>query len=102
MLKQLAWAAAMSSSGFAPGVPSKRVLKLYGVPLIAPLATENVPWPSLSPPSHFALALRFIVVLLQFSSVAAGACSDSWPRSPPSWLTMEPTGYGEGDHHGSR
>src|SRR5690242_17245864 len=39
MLKQLAWAAAMSSSGFVPGAVSKRVLKLYGVPLITPLAT---------------------------------------------------------------
>jgi hypothetical protein len=46
MLKQLACAAAMSSSGFAPGVPSKRVLKLYGIALIAPLATANVPLPS--------------------------------------------------------
>src|SRR5438552_15747365 len=61
MLKQLAWAAAMSSSGFAPGVPSKRVLKLYGVPLIAPLATANVPLPSLRLPSHMALALRFMI-----------------------------------------
>jgi hypothetical protein len=61
MEKQLAWAAAMSSSGFAPGVPSKRVLKLYGVPLIAPLATANVPLPSLRLPSYFAFALRFMI-----------------------------------------
>src|SRR6516225_6790139 len=79
MLKQLAWAAAISSSGFAPGVPSKRVLKLYGVPLIAPLATANVPLPSLRLPSHMALALRFISVL-RFSQ-SSTSCSSLFDAS---------------------
>src|SRR2546425_5033882 len=56
MLRQAACAAAISSSGFVPGFPSKRVAKLYG-PLKAPLPALKVPFPSLSFPSHTALAL---------------------------------------------
>src|SRR5437879_11367259 len=43
----------MSPSAFVPGLPSKRVAKLYG-PLNAPLPAVKVPFPSLSFPSHTA------------------------------------------------
>jgi hypothetical protein len=43
MLKQLACAAAISSSGFVPGASSKRVRKLYLWSLIVPLPTPKRP-----------------------------------------------------------
>src|SRR6478735_10754537 len=58
MLKQPAWAAAISSSGFVPGCDSKRVAKEYGVLLSTPLGEVSVPLPSFNPPLQCALALR--------------------------------------------
>ena len=58
IVKHPACAAAINSSGFVPGAFSKRVVKEYGVFDKIPLAEEIVPFPSLSPPFHTALALR--------------------------------------------
>ncbi len=60
--KQLECAAAISSSGFKPFAPSKRVAKVYGVSFNTPLPTETVPRPSLRPPVHFAVALFSIFI----------------------------------------
>src|SRR6185437_8862666 len=62
MLKHAASAAASSSSGFEPAPFSKRELKLYCPP--SPVAPVNEPRPSLSPPSHFAVAVRVGIVRL--------------------------------------
>src|SRR5881628_1242079 len=67
MLKQPAWAAASSSSGFDPFLPSKRVPKL-NEPLNAPLCALKLPLPSLSLPSQTATALL----------VAMIGCSDGY------------------------
>src|SRR5258705_10376426 len=67
MLKQPAWAAASSSSGFDPFLPSKRVPKL-NEPLNCPLCALKLPLPSLSLPSQTATALL----------VAMIACSDGY------------------------
>src|SRR5678815_1531119 len=59
--KQLACAAAMSSSGFVPGWPSsptKRLDAEYGWSLIAPLWVETAPLPSLPAPRHTAVLER--------------------------------------------
>src|SRR5688500_15932271 len=56
MLKQLAWAAAMSSSGSDPFFSSNRVPKLND-PLNASLCALNDPFPSRSLPSHVSTAL---------------------------------------------
>ena len=61
MLKHAACAAAISSSGFVPFEPPKRVPKLKG-PLKAPLSALKVPFPSLSLPSQAALALLVGIV----------------------------------------
>jgi hypothetical protein len=64
MLKHDASAAASSSSGFEPSPFSNRELKLYCPP--NPVAPLKLPFPPLSPPSHFALAVRVgILVFLQ-------------------------------------
>src|SRR5580692_2668290 len=60
MEKHPAWAAAINSSGFVPGVFSNRVLKEYGVLLKTPLDDDTAPLPSFSPPFQTALALRCI------------------------------------------
>ncbi len=56
MLKHPACAAASSSSGFEPFLPSKRVPKL-NEPLNVPLCALKLPLPSLSLPSQTATAL---------------------------------------------
>src|SRR5439155_8820858 len=58
--KQLACAAATSSSGFVPGSFSNRIAKPYATVLRAPLAVDTVPFPSFRPPLHWALARRCI------------------------------------------
>src|SRR5207249_12161350 len=58
--KQLACAAATSSSGFVPGSFSNRIAKPYATVLSAPLAVDTVPFPSFRPPLHWALARRCI------------------------------------------
>src|SRR5450631_4115227 len=60
--KHAAWAAAISSSGFVPGAFSNRVVNEYGVFESTPLVDETVPFPSLRPPFHTALALRCISI----------------------------------------
>src|SRR5687768_7804295 len=65
MLKQPAWAAASSSSGFDPFFPSKRVPKL-NEPLNAPLCALKLPLPSFSLPSHTATALLVAMIGPQF------------------------------------
>src|ERR1035441_5936289 len=60
--KQLACAAAISSSGVVPeSAPSKRVANEYFALLSKPVAVEIVPLPSFSEPVHTALALLAIV-----------------------------------------
>src|ERR1700757_33089 len=54
IVKQPAWAAPISSSGFVPGFPSKRLAKPYGYLSSAPLFVEIAPLPSLMPPSQTA------------------------------------------------
>src|SRR5712671_154322 len=68
MLKHDAYAAARSSSGFDPEPDSNRELKLKSPP--RPFATLKLPRPPLSPPSHFAFAVRVGIVIVQ----CAGAC----------------------------
>src|SRR3569833_4665396 len=63
MLKQPACAAAISSSGFVPTPFSKRVEKEYWVSFRTPLAVETVPFPSIKPPAHRALAVRTMSLL---------------------------------------
>ena len=58
MVKHPACAAPISSSGFVPRTPSKRVANEYGVLESAPLSVEIVPLPSLSDPFQTAEALR--------------------------------------------
>src|SRR5256886_3382701 len=58
--KQLACAAATSSSGFVPGSFSNRIAKPYATVFRAPLAVDTVPFPSFRPPLHWALARRCI------------------------------------------
>src|SRR6267154_6683563 len=58
MVKQPAWAAAISSSGLVPGCDSKRVAKEYGVLFRTPLGEVSVPLPSFNPPVQCALAFR--------------------------------------------
>src|ERR1035438_10197754 len=60
MLKQPAWAAAMSSSGLVPMPFSKRVLNEYWLFLRTPLGVETVPFPSFNPPVQWALPVRCI------------------------------------------
>src|ERR1700730_11595607 len=54
IVKQPAWAAPISSSGFVPVLPSKRLAKPYGYLSSAPLFVEMAPLPSLMPPSQTA------------------------------------------------
>jgi len=64
MVKQPAWAAAMSSSGLVPAPSSKRVWKLYGVSLRTWLWVVRAPVPFFKSPCQIADALRSIVNLL--------------------------------------
>jgi hypothetical protein len=49
MVKQPAWAAPISFSGFVPGLPSKRLENPYGYLSSAPLFVDMAPLPSLMP-----------------------------------------------------
>src|SRR5690606_19632883 len=73
MLKQPAWAAAISSSGLVPGPSSKRVLKPYWVSDKAPLCVEIFPLPSFKLPFQTADAVRFMRVLLTYKPVVRWA-----------------------------
>src|SRR5688572_21172425 len=72
MLKQPAWAAAMSSSGFVCGSFSNRDLNVYGVFFRTPLGPESVPLPSFREPFQTADAVRFMTI-----SFALFGCCDS-------------------------
>src|SRR5689334_5914036 len=82
MEKQPACAAPMSSSGFVPGSPSKRVRKEYGFALSAPEPVLRVPEPSLRLPFQTADALCFIKCDL-FVGCMRNACASNRGRSPP-------------------
>ena len=58
IVKQPAWAAAISSSGFVPTPFSKRVENEYCVCFSTPLWVETVPLPCLRSPFQTALAVR--------------------------------------------
>src|ERR1022692_1654898 len=60
IVKQPAWAAAISSSGLVPFAPSNRVAKLYGVSLSTPLCVERAPEPRLRSPCQIADAVCFM------------------------------------------
>src|ERR1700744_4556610 len=60
MVKQPAWAAAISSSGLVPTPSSKRVLKLYCASLRVLLCVLMVPLPAFKSPCQIAVALRSI------------------------------------------
>src|SRR5258707_1127666 len=60
MVKQPAWAAAISSSGFVPMPDSNRVANEYGVALSTPLWVVSAPLPFFRSPCHSADAVRFI------------------------------------------
>ena len=62
--KQLACAAAISSSGLVPVPVSNLCAKSYGTFENVPLAAENVPLPALRPPFQFAVADLFMASLL--------------------------------------
>src|SRR5262249_6950515 len=61
MVKQPAWAAAISSSGFVPFPFSNRVENEYGVCAKTPLSVETVPLPPFRSPSHTAEPFRCIM-----------------------------------------
>src|SRR5438034_10202506 len=96
IVKQPAWAAPMSSSGFVPGLPSKRLPKPYGYSFNAPLRVEMAPLPSLIPLCQAAAPYVFIMgppVGTQFDgSQSRSRCvalpsrapqrSESWLRDP--------------------
>ncbi len=66
MVKQLACAAAISSSGLVPAFPSsfsKRVMKLCGMPSSAPLVLLMCPLPSLPVPLQVAVARLFSAMI---------------------------------------
>src|SRR5438552_18106428 len=73
MEKHAACAAAISSSGFVPGVFSNRVVTDYGVLDTTPLVAETEPLPSIIPPIHTARASRRI----PFSCVQEVVCPAS-------------------------
>ncbi len=58
--KQAEWAAAISSSGFVPLAPSKRVIKLKGELFKTWLVVEILPFPSFRLPFHIADAVLFM------------------------------------------
>src|ERR1035438_101951 len=90
MLKQPAWAAAMSSSGLVPMPFSKRVLNEYWVLERTPLGVETVPFPSFNPPAQWALPVRCISSSLEIRNcwtqvtrtpkILRGWQTDSLPR----------------------
>ncbi|PAV74863.1 hypothetical protein WR25_01079 [Diploscapter pachys] len=61
IVKQPAWAAAISSSGLVPGPSSNRVLKPYWASVSRPDWVEIWPLPSLPRPSYRADALRVVI-----------------------------------------
>jgi hypothetical protein len=70
MLKQAASAAAINSSGFAPGASSKRAENVIGVFCKARLVVEAVPAPLFKSPCHVALAVRTMsAMMIRFSLV---------------------------------
>src|SRR5947208_871954 len=60
IVKQPAWAAAISSSGFVSTPSPKRERNEYGVWFSTLLGVSSDPWPSLSVPCQTAVAVRFI------------------------------------------
>src|SRR5271157_5919126 len=74
IVKQPAWAAPISSSGFVPGLPSKRLAKPYGYLSSAPLFVEMAPLPSLMPPSQTAAPN---VIIFHLSSGWCGRCDNA-------------------------
>src|ERR1700730_5199970 len=86
IVKQPAWAAPISSSGFAPGFPSKRLEKPYGYLSSAPLFVEMVPLPSLMPPSQTAAPN---VIIFHLSSGFGQRCCDT-PLSGLMCLSLVP------------
>src|SRR5258707_13239834 len=64
MVKQPAWAAAITSSGLVPLSFSNRVLNEYGVSTSTPESLERLPLPARPVPCHTALALRIMRFLL--------------------------------------
>src|SRR5690348_10834476 len=60
IVKQPAWAAAISSSGFVPFPFSNLVLNEYCDCASTPLSVDTVPFPVFRSPCHCAEALRFI------------------------------------------
>src|SRR5207245_1153491 len=64
MVKQPAWAAAISSSGLVATASPNRDWNEYGVSLSTPLWDEIVPFPSLRVPCQTADAVRFMRRLL--------------------------------------
>src|SRR5215211_951021 len=79
MAKQLACAAAISSSGLVPFSFSNLVLKEYGVSASTPESVERVPLPARPVPRQTAFALRIIYVSLLFCGLKA---------SRNSWLSL--------------
>jgi hypothetical protein len=76
MVKQPAWAEAISSSGFVPIPFSNRVPNEYCVSFSTPLWLEIVPLPSFSPPRQTALAVRSIAISFLYSVVVGGESPD--------------------------
>src|SRR5690606_37283935 len=92
MLKQPAWAAAISSSGLVPGPSSKRVLKPYWVSDKAPLWVEIFPLPSFKLPFQTADAVRFMWVLLTFKPVVRRAAMEGAVEHGRHLRAREPDG----------
>src|SRR5512147_1809131 len=67
MLKHAASAAAINSSGFAPGAFSKRVENVILVSFNAPLVVDVVPTPLLKSPFHVAVAVRIMSAMCRHS-----------------------------------
>src|SRR5450755_656383 len=93
IVKQPAWAAPSSSSGFVPLPSPKRALKPYGASFSAPDWVEMLPLPSLTVPCQRADALRCMFVSRNRDAWIADAFSVS-PRSTrgKASLYQEPIG----------
>ncbi len=61
---QLAWAAAISSSGLVPSPPSARSAQVTAWSVTAPLPRLKRPLPSASVPSHVAFAVFSVAIVV--------------------------------------
>src|ERR1700757_1668726 len=83
MVKQLACAAASSSSGLVPMPLSNREWKEYGVCFRTLLSVERVPLPAFRSPCQTADALRCMIFFLQKICLNDSNLTNSIRENPP-------------------